>query len=333
MANPPSNALVPSGGGNRDFQQQGSLDWVALANTQYSMSIAVLGRLSKAGVDTLTVAFGQAMCSRLPIGSHGERVLKEAMSNVTAKSLAADLLWFGIGVRHITRDLVQTSQGCSLVALCAALAEGHTIKVSALVMYEIARVSGGPQDLSPSLEQWEALVQAAAAIFSATTFGPRMYQIARCGTMSSHGSLESTPAPHPTDLASAILLIGQVVLGDLQSVSLEGDKCCSWIAAWADFVLGLRVRVTDANDSILYANHDPEIECAQIDVKFVAETSGHALRVQTSHSVRSGADFIDECFHGQDDVYFGHKSFRSGRLQWQTKNAKQRGLSHAHHLQ
>lgn len=149
---PNAGALVSQGTGT-SFAQQGSLDWVALGNMQYSASIAVLGRLAKAGIDSLTVAFGQAMCTKLPIGSHGEKVLAGAMSTLTAKSCASDLLWFGTGVRHVLRELVQTSQGCSLVALCAALTEGHSITVTALILYDIAKQVGGPQELQPSLEQ------------------------------------------------------------------------------------------------------------------------------------------------------------------------------------
>lgn len=61
------------------FARQGTVGWVALSRMQYSASIAVLGRLAGAGVDTLTIAFAQAMCSTIPLGVHGERVLHEAM--------------------------------------------------------------------------------------------------------------------------------------------------------------------------------------------------------------------------------------------------------------
>ncbi|KAF2686597.1 hypothetical protein K458DRAFT_386555 [Lentithecium fluviatile CBS 122367] len=157
-----STALATSNGSGSTFTQQGSLDW--------------------AGIDTLTVAFGQAMFLRLPIGPYGEKVLAEYMGRLTAKPCAANLIWFGVGVRHILRELVQTSQGCSLVALCAALTEAHSISVSALVIYEIAKESGGPQALAPSLEQWEALIRVAASVFNGTTFGLRISQIAKFGT-------------------------------------------------------------------------------------------------------------------------------------------------------
>ncbi|KAH9871136.1 hypothetical protein J1614_006711 [Plenodomus biglobosus] len=321
MSNVNSPALIPTGGRNQAFQQQGSLDWVALGNMQYSMSIAILGRLAKAGIDTLTVAFGQAICRRLPIGAHGEKVLREAMSRLTVRSCAADLLWFGIGVRHILHDLVQTSQGCALITLCAALTEGHSISVSALVMYEIAKECGGPQELAPSFEQWEALVRVAAAIFGATTFGLRVHQIAQFGTPLSGGSRSNTDPPHASDLAKVLVSIGQIVQGDTQTITVEGGLCCSWIAAWADFVLGLRVLVRDPAGNAVYANYDSVNTFAQVNIHFLGRTTNNdVLCTQSSHLVRSGREFINQCFRRDPmlDYNPSRLSFFPGRLPWET---------------
>jgi hypothetical protein len=329
MSDPPlSGALVSSGTGDASFAQQGSLDWVALGRMQYSTSIAVLGRLAKAGIDSLTIAFGQAMCIRLPIGAHGENVLTQAMSNLAAKSSAADLLWFGTGVRHILRELVQTSQGCSLVALCAALTEGHSTAVSALVLYDIAKQIGGPQELQPSLEQWEALVRTAAPAFNTTTFGLRVHQIGKFAPVpDAEPSLKkkirpinlSPKIPHPSDLARVLLSIGQIVQGSLQSVSVRGGCCCSWIAAWGDFVLGLRVLVRDEHDNVVFANFNPSEAFAQIDVTFMTRTfHDDIICVQTSHIVRSGEDFVRHCFGRQRFVHEHDVTFHAGTLTWNT---------------
>jgi hypothetical protein len=303
------------------FGQQGSLDWVALGRTQYSVSIAILGRLAKAGIDTLTVAFGQAMCLQLPIGIHGERVLTDSMSGLTAKSFAADLLWFGVGVRHILRELVQTSQGCSLIALCAALTESHSISVSALVLYEIAKECGGPQELAPSLEQWEALIRIAASVFNATTFGLRIHQIAKFG-ITHQGRTSTRPSTsHPSDLAKLLLSLGQIVHGNLQSVSIHGGSCCSWIAAWADFVLGLRVLVRDTDGNIVYTNYNTKETFAQVNIRFVEDEShGRMLCVQSSHMIRSGTEFIQKCFGRQRLAHSAGSDvvFCPGRLHWDT---------------
>lgn len=116
-ANPPSNPT---------FAQTGDVDWVAVSETTFSASIAVLGRLSKAGLEPLTVAIAQAMATNIQIGVHGEKLLRGAMSTLKAFNSFGDVVFFGIGVRHILRSLVQTSQGASSVALVAALTEGHS---------------------------------------------------------------------------------------------------------------------------------------------------------------------------------------------------------------
>ncbi|KAF2248320.1 hypothetical protein BU26DRAFT_506043 [Trematosphaeria pertusa] len=321
MSNPStSNALVPSSQGSSAFSQQGSLDWVALGKMQYSASIAVLSRLAKAGIDTLTVAFGQAMCVRLPIGAHGEKILAESMKTLTAKSVAGDLIWFGVGVRHILRELVQTSQGCSLVALCAALTESHSISVSALVLYEIARECGGSQELAPSLEQWEALVRVASPVFNATTFGIRIHQISRLG-MPVNGLASRPEVSHPSDLAKALLSIGQIVHGSLRSVSIHGGYSSSWIAAWADFVLGLRVLVRDTHGIPVYANYDTSESFAQVNIDFFEDGDNKALVcVESSHIVRSGREFIRQCFGPQRrvDSMDSDVTFCAGRLHWET---------------
>ena len=73
-------ALVPAAPQQNQgsvFAQQGAVDWVALGQVPFPASIAVLGRLSSAGVEPLTVTVGQAICSSIPLGTHGEKVLAE----------------------------------------------------------------------------------------------------------------------------------------------------------------------------------------------------------------------------------------------------------------
>ena len=135
-------ALVPAGSQQNqgsDFAQQETIDWVSLGQTQFSASIAVLGRLAAAGVEPLTVAIGQAICSSIPLGIYGEKSLAEAMSRLRACSSFGNVIWFGVGVRHILRVLVQISQGAFLVALCSGLSEGHNMSTSAPVLYEMAK--------------------------------------------------------------------------------------------------------------------------------------------------------------------------------------------------
>jgi hypothetical protein len=160
---------------------------------QVSASIAVLSRLSSAGIESLTLAFGQAMCTRTPLGAHGEKFLMESLSKLKAFSSFGDVVWFGVGVRHVFRDIVQTAEGASLVTLCAALSETYTNHVAALIIYEMAKELKTVSELSPSLAQWEALVRTSSCILKKTTFSLRVEQLLRvAGFSGSTLSLDTT---------------------------------------------------------------------------------------------------------------------------------------------
>jgi hypothetical protein len=136
---------------------------------------------------------------------------------------------------------------------------------------------------------------------------------------SSRGINTRPDIPQPTDLAKVLLSIGQIAQGNLQAVSVQGGCCCSWIAAWGDFVLGLRVLVRDANGSIVFANFNAVEASAQISVTFVEDTpDNNTIWVQTSYSIRSGVDYVRNCFGKQGVTEVRDHVFQSGRLTWET---------------
>ncbi|CAD6569916.1 MAG: hypothetical protein ASARMPRED_003311 [Alectoria sarmentosa] len=226
-------ALVPlsdTTGSPSTFSQQGTIDWTALGRMQLSASVAIVGRLAAAGIESLTVAVGQILCNRVPIGAHGEKVLMESMGKLKSFSAFGDAVWFGIGIRHVLRSLVHTAQGASCVALCAALAECNSRKASALVLYEMAKRSGSPQELSPSVSQWEAMIKTCSSIFTPSTFGIRVQQLLRLGGY----NVASDEASDPRDIADALFAVGSVATGETACIKISGVASCVWVAAYAD---------------------------------------------------------------------------------------------------
>ena len=59
-----SGPLVPT---SARFQQQGSVDWVELSGRSVQLSVAVLARLSKAGIDPFTLQVGRAICTNFSL--------------------------------------------------------------------------------------------------------------------------------------------------------------------------------------------------------------------------------------------------------------------------
>ena len=313
-----SMTIVPAGSQTSQgpgFAQQGSVDWVALGQTQFSASIAILGRLSSAGIEPLTVTVGQVICSKIPLGVYGEGVLNKAMADLQAFSSFGDVIWFGVGVRHILRVLVQTAQGASLVALCAGLSEGHDQSTSALVLYEIAKRFGSPRDLTPSFSQWEALVKVCSSVFCQSTLGLRVDQLLRLGGYTDDALWGPSPG-HPQDLAEVILAVGDVASGLIQEIHISGGLGCSWVAAFADKILGLRVAVWSIDGAILSMNYDSSVATAQINLQFCDDLPDKSIScTRRVFYVRNGHDFIKQCFPGGE---MDHKDIHviAGRFKW-----------------
>lgn len=315
----PELSVVLADSSSQHFSTKGSVDWTALGRMQISGSIEILARLSAAGVEPLTVAVGQAMCSRIPLGVHGEKVLMEAMGKLTAFSSCGDLIWFGVGVRHILRTLVQTSQGASLVALCAALAEGHTIPMAALMMFELSKVLGSPDDLRPSFAQWEALVKVCSSVFTVTTFGVRLQQLLTlCGYQPKPGPDYSNFPGDPAEFAEALLAVGKVSSGTLRDVELTGRASCAWLAVFAEHILGLRVQVRKASGQLLTMNHSTDQE-SQVVVLFddFHKDTCEVRRTGQSYIISDGSEFIEEFFSGSETKWDGRFSL-AGRVPWQS---------------
>jgi arabinogalactan endo-1,4-beta-galactosidase len=103
-----STAVVPSGGSSDAFAQQGTVDWTRLSRSTVNFTVEILARLSKAGVEPLTVAMGQAIFSGFNLDPEGQKRFSDTISRLKAFSSYGNVMWFGFGVKHIVRTLSET---------------------------------------------------------------------------------------------------------------------------------------------------------------------------------------------------------------------------------
>jgi hypothetical protein len=161
--------MVPSAGGG-NFAQQGSVDGVALSGSTLSFSIDVLSRISKAGVEMIAVAVGQAMCGSFNIPAAGQKRLQEAIARLKAFSSYGKILWFRFGVKSIVRTLCETEQGAACAAVCACLSVSYDTYFSSQVLRPLADGSSTPRPLTPALSQWAALMNVCAGAVTDSKF-------------------------------------------------------------------------------------------------------------------------------------------------------------------
>ena len=265
------------------FTQQGTVDWVALSQATVSSSVAVMARLSGAGVDPFTVTVGQALAFKFRLSRLGEYRLSKVLSELPSFSGVGNVLWFGFGIKYIVRSLASTMEGKNCVMLCACLSEVHSVEFSASVLSSLFELYTGPgaRNLRPSLEQWVALVKMCCGILSASPFPVLAEQMmgqaghARIATSRPGSRL----AGDPVEIAQALDAIARLSNGTLKAATLIGGPECGFIAAVAHYFFDIDVESRTSDGEILQASRKAEDQ-AQITV--IYETHSGRQQVLTS---------------------------------------------------
>ncbi|KAI9706332.1 MAG: hypothetical protein M1820_004908 [Bogoriella megaspora] len=246
MASDSQRELVIRSVSSGDFSQSGTIDWVGFLKATAEASISILTRLSGSGVEPLTVLVAEKLCSQLQLSSDGQKNILEGLSSLRAFGSFGDVLWFGFGVRHVTRTLAQTREGLGCVAICAALAETHSSEVSALVLSAMADLSDVPRQASPSISQWKKLVEACSGCLAKSAFPQLVGHFT--GLCRSVGHFTVVEACEPRDLAQALGALARISDGHLDSITIKGGPDCGWLGAVAQWLLGLSVSFQNDDD-------------------------------------------------------------------------------------
>jgi len=279
-----SGPLVPSGA---QFSQQGSVDWVALSNTSVQFSVAVLSRLSRAGIDAFTLQVGRAICFNFALEPHGQERMSDAILKLKRYGSYGDLIWFGFGIKEVVTDLADTEEGLTLVAVCAALSTTYEPLFAAKVLRELCVLCKAPQSFSPALRQWKALVELCAGILGSAHFVMLVNGFRRLISGSSPDTVGNRCTPTtPSALAEAILILARISKRCLVNAVFSGGLDCAWLAAFAEWILSLDVGICDLNGSYLYRSRGSVSSLPSITI-LLSGTTGVAtqdslLRSKTS---------------------------------------------------
>ena len=282
-----SGTTVAANGGP-SFAQQGSVDWVALSNSSVQFSVAVLARLSRAGIDAFTLQFGRAICYNFSLEPHAQERIYDAIVKLKKYGSYKDIIWFGFGIKDVVTDLADTEEGLTLVALCAALAATYDSMYAAMVIRELCVLCKAPQSFTPAIRQWKALVDLCSGIFANAHFTLVANGFRRLiSGQSNHLVGRHTPTTHSA-LAEAILMLAKVSKGNLLNTTFSGGIDCAWLAAFAEWILSLDVAIYDPSGSLLYRSRGVTDKPPQVTI-IVPNTAENAAQEVL---IRSKASFI-----------------------------------------
>ena len=299
-----------------NFQQQGSVDWVELSGRSVQFSVAVLARLSKAGIDPFTLQVGRAICTNFSLRPVAQGRISDAILALKKFGSYGDIIWFGFGVKHVVTDLAETEQGLTLVAVCAALSVTYDSLYGARVLRELCGLCKAPQSFSPAIRQWKILVESCAGILTSGHFVLVLDGFRRLVS----GGPDLQPDRHPTTylaLAEGILTIAQVTTKRLASATFTGGLDCMWLAAVAEWVFSLDVVIYNSAGVLLYRSRSLDEQPPQVTVVYIKETAKWEKQILVSEKttlIRSGRTL----FVREDDKSLGDPHFFNWRSSWST---------------
>ena len=299
-----------------NFQQQGSVDWVELSGRSVQFSVAVLARLSKAGIDPFTLQVGRAICTNFSLRPVAQGRISDAILALKKFGSYGDIIWFGFGVKHVVTDLAETEQGLTLVAVCAALSVTYDSLYGARVLRELCGLCKAPQSFSPAIRQWKILVESCAGILTSGHFVLVLDGFRRLVS----GGPDLQPDRYPTTylaLAEGILTIAQVTTKRLASATFTGGLDCMWLAAVAEWVFSLDVVIYNSAGVLLYRSRSLDEQPPQVTVVYIKETAKWEKQILVSEKttlIRSGRTL----FVREDDKSLGDPHFFNWRSSWST---------------
>ena len=302
----------------QSFPQQGVWSWVDLGKTVVNISTNLLRRYSAADIDIYTLLAGQYVAGSFKFGKEGRKRFEQAILTLPSMQSMGNIIHFGFGIDSIIRSLATTEEGGCLVVLCAAAAECFPENHSANIMYEMVRSYQAPDSFMPSALQWKALIRVCAGSLAICSF-PKMADhfmglIKREEDF--NFSLHSDRGcSSPESLAQALLGIGKVSTGKLESIKIIGPSDIGWLAAIAEWMLDLRISVSTSRGTLLHKNCQ-DIRLAQIHF-FISKQNeaDRSTDVEIQTTVYHLRDFTDVLYTREGSI---RRPSVCGRVPWST---------------
>ena len=292
-----SNALVVvKSSAPGSFEQQGSLSWTDLASQTVQLSVNVLQRLAAADVDAYTLYNGQTIARLFKFGNKGWDRFEEAIMKLPSMRSWGNIIHFGFGIDSPIRSLSSTEDGACLVAFCAALAECYPTVYAASVLRSMSRSLAAPDQPVPSSLKWKALIKLCKGSLAQCSFP--IYTGHFVSLMGiSKAKREIQFQSDPDTLTRALIGIGNVSRGKVESITIVGGYDIACLAAIATWLFDLLIVITNVNGDVLYINCEDEAD-AQIrfmDIDGDSQIKSSDLRINDSVFVlHTIAEIIDD---------------------------------------
>ncbi|KAI9667701.1 MAG: hypothetical protein M1821_000518 [Bathelium mastoideum] len=334
-----SSIAVP---GHATFNTQGSLNWADVASKPIEATVAILSRVSAAGVDPYTLLVGQHLGKAFELTSLGRKNITDAVMQLKSFHALGKTLWFGFGVNDLIRIMARTEEGKVCLSLCATLAACYDAMIAAETLLEMTKLTRAPEHMMPSIMEWKSLVESCAGAFARSPF-PKMAE--RYMQMHPEGRIMNCEAyskdfigrrscAQPRELAKVLIAISQISRRELISVTVAGGSDTGWLIAFCEWHFQLVFRIIDGSSGdILYPRQDHDANNGDVQINFIFEMAFPAKNNIEQHSTKLRLDEkiyrlgdATELIFTEDNHFSSARACVAGQIEWSTVLSEHFGI-------
>lgn len=291
-----------------------------LSKLPVQATLGILSRYSAARVNPYTALVGEVLCQSFQLTATGRKNLEKAVGSLKVVGSLGDTLEFGFGMEDVVRTMAKTERGCVCLALCAALKECYSDDIAVEVLLEMARLVNVDGRYMPSSQSWKDLLSACAGTLSASKFpflAEHLMQLPKDdGRLGAFQRLAAPPTSvrscsRPGSIAEALSGLARISRGEMQAMTLYGGSDAGWLAALAEWLLDLKVMISNFDGTLYYTNGDAEsIQVNVVMRKKNDEISPDILAAETTFVLNDVSQIFEKEARSPNAVVV------SGRLEW-----------------
>ncbi|ETN46666.1 uncharacterized protein HMPREF1541_00852 [Cyphellophora europaea CBS 101466] len=222
----------------------------------------ILSQFCGARTESYTGHVSGVICRQFRISLKGSRNVSSALNNLPIYRTPDENLTFGWATKNLIRARAVHESAYENLATMIALSESFHEPYAARVMFELAKIHAGPDDITPHLDQWKAVIHSMNGAFATSDFGILVEDYIRLNPYSLRVDLDEAVLRFPISaklVAHALIALAKVTTGETRQLTLVGSAVISWLAAIADWIYDLRIAIyaTDSSEP-LHSTHSPD---------------------------------------------------------------------------
>ena len=191
------------------------------------------------------------------------------MSKLSCLTLYENVAWFGFGLKHALFDLIDRDGGLECLTFCECLAESFNTFYEAQILHAFCRHQNMLFALLSGIRNWHNLIKPCAGIFVSFKFFNLIHGFVCLLRPPSSSGLGLHEATAPDALAQALIRLIQMSNKYVKNITIIGGIDCAWLAAFAEFVLGLRIEILTCDGAQEYCSNSQHASIGeQIQVTF-----------------------------------------------------------------